>query len=118
MQSVAFGICFALCLAPAALLPALMPTDGDRVGVVVMPWMTTVSATELIASAGGRFLSIGDRWIVADGAPGFVSRLYAVGLIHAVSADAVTCVLDPFRPKRSSFGATEQAFSTQGSPTS
>ncbi len=114
MRPIAFGVCFALCMAPAALLPALMPMEGDRIGILVLPWMTAVSATERIAVAGGRFLSIGDRWIVAEGGPGFVSRLHAAGLIHAVSADAVTCIVDPLRIGRSSLPATNQTFSTQG----
>ncbi|MDQ0313786.1 hypothetical protein [Amorphus orientalis] len=81
----------ALLMALAALIPSLMPAAGEPVGIVVPPWSSSKAMADRVAAAGGLFLSVGDRVIVAQGGADFVRSLRAQGIFHPVRAAAATC---------------------------
>ena len=82
----------ALCLAlPPAVLPAVMPRDGEPIALYVAPWSDPDRLLDRVAAADGRFVSIGPRWIVVRGGPGLAARLRGVGAWHGLRAGAPFC---------------------------
>lgn len=82
---------FAGLLGAISIAPAILPADGQRLGIWVPPWSTSGAVLSKLADTDARLLSVSDTLIVLDGAGGLPAQLRAVGIYHAVSADTVLC---------------------------
>lgn len=86
------GLLLVLALLPVALVPSIIPVNGEPVGIVVPPWSSMSMVAAKVAAAGGTFLSANDRVVIARGGPDFLNALRHQGVFHAIRASAATCL--------------------------
>ena len=82
---------FAGLLGAISIAPAILPADGQRLGIWVPPWSSSGAVLSKLVDTDARLLSVSDTLIMLDGARGLPGQLRAAGIYHAVSADTVLC---------------------------